>query len=161
MPPALPLRSRLRRSFDRAASGYDAVASVPREIAARMIERLALVRIPIRMIVDAGSGTGYAANQSCLRESFRVIMKTAQSTGFPVKTNAILDHRLADTVSLEFFHTVRSRKKTAEVLQRFNFYTQNILNFSAVENHSDPRKLAYNLCQFNDPEWLRENTHIA
>ena len=69
MPPALPLRSRLRRSFDRAASGYDAVASVPREIAARMIERLALVRIPIRMIVDAGSGTGYAAN--LLRQKYR------------------------------------------------------------------------------------------
>lgn len=69
MPQALPLRSRLRRSFDRAASGYDAVASVPREIAARMIERLALVRIPIRMIVDAGSGTGYAAN--LLRQKYR------------------------------------------------------------------------------------------
>jgi malonyl-CoA O-methyltransferase len=55
-------RSRLRRSFDRAAAGFDAAAVLPREIAQRMEERLALMRMPVRDILDAGCGTGFGAN---------------------------------------------------------------------------------------------------
>ena len=52
-------RCRLRHAFDRAASEYGQVAALPQEIARRMSERLALVRVPIRSIVDIGSGTGF------------------------------------------------------------------------------------------------------
>lgn len=50
----------LRRSFDRAAETYDSVAALPREIAQRMTERLLLVQLPVRRILDAGCGTGSA-----------------------------------------------------------------------------------------------------
>jgi malonyl-CoA O-methyltransferase len=50
----------LRRSFDRAAETYDAAAALPREITARMIERLLLVRLSVKRILDAGCGTGGA-----------------------------------------------------------------------------------------------------
>lgn len=50
----------LRRSFDRAAETYDAAAALPREITIRMIERLLLVRLSVKRILDAGSGTGGA-----------------------------------------------------------------------------------------------------
>jgi malonyl-CoA O-methyltransferase len=59
---------KLRRSFDRAATNFDSVAALPREIAARMIERLLLVQLPARRILDAGCGTGSAA--ALLRQRF-------------------------------------------------------------------------------------------
>lgn len=54
-------RSNLRRSFDRAAANFDSVATLPREIATRMIERLSLMRLQARTILDAGCGTGHAS----------------------------------------------------------------------------------------------------
>ena len=54
-------RATLRRSFDRAAVGFDDVAALPREIANRMSERLALVRLPVQCVLDAGCGTGHGA----------------------------------------------------------------------------------------------------
>ncbi|UCH48377.1 MAG: malonyl-ACP O-methyltransferase BioC [Betaproteobacteria bacterium] len=62
-------RARLRRSFDRAAAGFDDVATLPREIAKRMSERLALMRLPVRCVLDAGCGTGHGAN--LLRQRYR------------------------------------------------------------------------------------------
>jgi len=62
------VRPKLRRSFDRAATNYDAVAAFPQEIAKRMVERLSLVQLPARMILDAGCGTGGAA--SLLQQRF-------------------------------------------------------------------------------------------
>ena len=61
-------RLKLRRSFDRAAASFDSVAALPREIAARMTERLLLVQLPARRILDAGCGTGAAA--ALLRQRF-------------------------------------------------------------------------------------------
>lgn len=49
-----------RRSFERAASGYDRVAILQREIADRMLERLDYVRLEPRLLLDLGAGTGYA-----------------------------------------------------------------------------------------------------
>jgi malonyl-CoA O-methyltransferase len=49
---------RARRGFARAAAGYDAAAVLPREIAARMLERLDYVKIQPGLIVDLGCGTG-------------------------------------------------------------------------------------------------------
>lgn len=53
-------KRQMRRAFERAASGYDAAAALQREVCARMLERLSLMRIAPRAILDAGSGTGNA-----------------------------------------------------------------------------------------------------
>jgi malonyl-CoA O-methyltransferase len=50
----------VRRAFERAAATYDSAAVLQREVAQRMAERLALVRIEPRTILDAGCGTGDA-----------------------------------------------------------------------------------------------------
>jgi malonyl-CoA O-methyltransferase len=49
-----------RRSFDRAAPGYDAVAVLQREIGNRLLERLDYVRLAPKSILDLGCGTGQA-----------------------------------------------------------------------------------------------------
>src|SRR5690606_9000702 len=48
----------LRRSFERAAAGYDEVAVLQREVGERLVERLQLVRMQPRRILDVGAGTG-------------------------------------------------------------------------------------------------------
>jgi malonyl-CoA O-methyltransferase len=57
-PAALQSRRRLRRHFDRTAPTYDRAAVVQREAGKRMLERLDLVRLQPRRILDAGSGPG-------------------------------------------------------------------------------------------------------
>jgi len=60
--PGFPLDKRqLRRSFELAASTYDRAAALQREICARALERLDLVSIAPALILDAGGGTGFAA----------------------------------------------------------------------------------------------------
>ena len=58
--PALPDKKQLRRSFERAASTYDQAAVLQREVCTRALERLDLVKLDPRDIVDAGCGTGFA-----------------------------------------------------------------------------------------------------
>ena len=50
----------VRRSFDRAAAGYDAAAVLQHEVCRRMLSRLEYVRQLPATILDAGSGTGNA-----------------------------------------------------------------------------------------------------
>ena len=50
----------VRRAFERAAATYDSAAVLQREIAQRMAERLAVVKLQPRVILDAGCGTGDA-----------------------------------------------------------------------------------------------------
>ncbi|MHB8744005.1 MAG: malonyl-ACP O-methyltransferase BioC [Sulfuricaulis sp.] len=57
----------LRRSFEQAASTYDAAAVLQREIADRMLARLEVVRLKPRAILDLGCGTGYDARQLAKR----------------------------------------------------------------------------------------------
>lgn len=52
-------KRRLRKSFTRAADTYDASAVLQREIADRLLQRLDLVRMQPRLILDIGCGTGY------------------------------------------------------------------------------------------------------
>jgi malonyl-CoA O-methyltransferase len=59
----------VRRAFARAAAGYDAHASIEREIARRMLERLDYVKIEPQRIVDLGCGTG--ATLPALKERYR------------------------------------------------------------------------------------------
>lgn len=54
-------KARVRASFDRAASTYDAAAVLQAEVRARMLDRLDLVRISPQLILDAGCGTGHAS----------------------------------------------------------------------------------------------------
>ena len=50
-----------RRAFEQAAAGYDEVAVLQRELGQRMLDRLELVRLQPRTIVDVGAGTGVAS----------------------------------------------------------------------------------------------------
>ncbi len=50
----------LRRSFERAAHGYDAAAVLQHEVCKRMDERLDLIKHQPATVLDAGSGTGNA-----------------------------------------------------------------------------------------------------
>lgn len=66
--PLLPDRAAARRSFDRAATTYDAAAALQREIADRLLERLDYIRLAPMRVLDLGSGTGYATRP--LRQRF-------------------------------------------------------------------------------------------
>jgi malonyl-CoA O-methyltransferase len=50
----------VRRSFDQAASTYDAHAVLQHEVCRRMLDRLDYVRVKPTAVLDAGSGTGNA-----------------------------------------------------------------------------------------------------
>lgn len=50
----------IRDSFERAAARYDEAAVLQREVGKRMLERLDLVRIDPKTVVDVGCGTGVA-----------------------------------------------------------------------------------------------------
>lgn len=50
----------LRRSFDRAASTYDAAAVLQAEVGRRLLDRLELTRLKPQQILDLGCGTGVA-----------------------------------------------------------------------------------------------------
>lgn len=51
----------LRRSFDRASAHYDELAVLSREVIGRLQERMELMHLEPRAILDLGSGTGLAA----------------------------------------------------------------------------------------------------
>ena len=51
-----------RRAFEKAAPDYDRAAVLQREIAKRMEERLDYVRLEPGVVLDLGSGTGYAVD---------------------------------------------------------------------------------------------------
>jgi malonyl-CoA O-methyltransferase len=54
-------RREVRRSFARAAAGYDAAAGLQQRIRNELLERLDLVRIDPSAVLDLGTGTGHAA----------------------------------------------------------------------------------------------------
>lgn len=56
-------KRRMRESFEHAASTYDTVAVLQREIADRLLARLEVVRLKPRLILDVGCGTGYDARR--------------------------------------------------------------------------------------------------
>ncbi|HWG69602.1 MAG TPA: malonyl-ACP O-methyltransferase BioC [Steroidobacteraceae bacterium] len=53
--------SRVRRGFDRAALSYDGAAVLHREVGATLLQRLDLMTLTPRVVVDAGAGTGRAS----------------------------------------------------------------------------------------------------
>jgi malonyl-CoA O-methyltransferase len=54
----VPDKTLARRSFERAAAGYDRAAALQREVGQRLLERLDLMRIQPRRVLDLGCGTG-------------------------------------------------------------------------------------------------------
>ena len=56
-------KQRVRASFDRAAASYDGAAVLQREVSDRMAERPGYIRHQPQRVLDAGSGTGYGAQQ--------------------------------------------------------------------------------------------------
>jgi malonyl-CoA O-methyltransferase len=54
-------KRRARRHFERAAPTYERAAALQAEVGARLIERLNLIRLQPRIILDAGCGTGRMA----------------------------------------------------------------------------------------------------
>lgn len=56
-------KARIRHSFNKAAGSYDAAAVLQREVADRLLTRLDLIKLDPDWILDAGSGTGYAARR--------------------------------------------------------------------------------------------------
>jgi malonyl-CoA O-methyltransferase len=53
-------RRAVRSAFDRAAASYDAAASLQQEVARRLDERLTMMKLAPKAILDAGCGTGQA-----------------------------------------------------------------------------------------------------
>jgi malonyl-CoA O-methyltransferase len=60
---------RMRAHFDRAASDYDRVAVLQREVGQRVFERLDVIRLQPKRILDVGCGTGLLSAQ--LSKRFR------------------------------------------------------------------------------------------
>ena len=52
---------RVRRSFDRAAKTYDGAAVLHAQVRASLLERLQLVALVPRVVLDAGAGTGHGS----------------------------------------------------------------------------------------------------
>jgi malonyl-CoA O-methyltransferase len=61
--------AKVRRGFERAASAYDEVAVLQREVADRLLQRLDYVKLQPQRILDLGAGTGYAL--PALRQRYR------------------------------------------------------------------------------------------
>src|SRR5512143_2708432 len=57
----------VRRAFARAAASYDGAAVLQKEIGTRMAERLDVVRLAPRSVLDAGCGTGDARAELAAR----------------------------------------------------------------------------------------------
>jgi len=53
--------ARVRRSFDRAAKTYDGAAVLHAEVRENLLERLQLVALVPRVVLDAGAGTGHGS----------------------------------------------------------------------------------------------------
>lgn len=60
-------KRQVRRSFERAAAGYDAAAVLQHEVCSRMLARLDYIKASPRAILDAGSGTGNAVHELMAR----------------------------------------------------------------------------------------------
>jgi len=68
-------KRQLRRSFERAAATYEGAAVLQREICGRALERLDLVKLAPAAILDAGSGTGFAAQALARRYPLATVVE--------------------------------------------------------------------------------------
>jgi malonyl-CoA O-methyltransferase len=71
----------VRRSFDRASRSYDRAAAVHAELRARLLERLDVVRIEPKTILDLGAGTAHASRALKQRYSSAHVIAIDASQG--------------------------------------------------------------------------------
>jgi len=85
---ALPEKRAARRAFDRAV-GFDAASFIHDEARARLLERLLLLRVQPKLVLDLGCATGRGANALALRypdarvlavDSSRAMLRAAAAT---------------------------------------------------------------------------------
>ncbi len=85
--PQAPIdKRRARRSFERAAPGYDDSAVLQREMADRLLERLDYVRLTPERVLDLGCGTGYAVGS--LHRRYRRAQVVALDFALPMLAQA-------------------------------------------------------------------------
>ena len=65
--PRAPDPRAVRRAFGRAAATYDTAAALQREVGGRLAERLDVVKLVPRTVLDAGCGTGAALGELAAR----------------------------------------------------------------------------------------------
>ncbi len=94
--PSMLDKRHLRAAFERAATTYDGVAVLQREIADRLLDRLDLMKSRPQAILDIGSGTGYCTRK--LSERYRharvLGIDIAQSMAAHARRHAGLWNRL-------------------------------------------------------------------
>jgi malonyl-CoA O-methyltransferase len=85
--PSVPDKRQMRRAFEKAASTYDRAAALQKEVCKRALERLDLVKLDPGIIVDAGCGTGFAA------QALRKRYPRATLVGLDIATTMLLASR--------------------------------------------------------------------
>lgn len=80
-------KEQIRHSFNRSASRYDEVALLQREVASRVLERLELVKLEPKRILDLGCGTGL--NSKALGQRY----KKAQVISLDLAPNMLKEAR--------------------------------------------------------------------
>ena len=101
-------RSRIRRAFDRAAPGFSGSDFLYREMARRMGERLDMVRINPRQILDAGCGLGAD------RPMFRHRYPEAQWFGVDSSQALLASGRHMDLAATGFFRRLLNQGRSAK-----------------------------------------------
>ena len=97
----------VRASFDKAAATYDAAAVLQREVVDRLFDRLELINIEPNVVLDAGSGTGYAAPR--LRERY----STARHIELDLALNMLKLSQAKKTGLKKWFSVFGSNKPVA------------------------------------------------
>lgn len=104
-------KTRIRRSFDRAATSYDAAAVLQTEVRARMFSRLDLVKIAPDTILDAGCGTGHASQTLLERYPQSRVISLDLAMGMLKKTQSNqvgIKHKVKSLLGLQKQHYVCS-----------------------------------------------------
>lgn len=104
-------RHRIRRAFDRVATGFGGSDFLYREMARRMGERLEMLRIEPRQILDAGCGLG--ADRPLLSHRY----PEAQWLGVDSSQAMLMAGRRADLASSGFFRRLLNQGRGARSMR--------------------------------------------
>ncbi len=95
-----------RRAFEKAAKAYDEAAILQREVASRLVERLDYMLIEPAVVLDAGAGTGYCAEDLVQRypDSQVIALDIAnamlEQTRFKLQNNKNISYLASDVESI-------------------------------------------------------------
>ena len=76
----------VRSSFERAAADYDRVAVLQREVGDRLLERLSVIKLDPKTVLDLGAGTGYITR--ALMKQYRSARVVALDIASPMLVQA-------------------------------------------------------------------------